>query len=222
MLLMKRNSRRQLKNLRASVPSERKLDRMAQTNTSLIFRVRNVDDHESWREFVELYEPLLTNYIRARGLNINDANDVVQEIFVNLLRALPGFSLDRQKGRFRTWLYQITIHAVANHGRRTSSRNRAEDGFRQQFDEVDNQEPDREWIQAHRRRILEYVLPKIKEASQPKTWFCFEQHVLRGRAGTEIARDLGLTANAVCVNAARVLDKVRAMCEDYMEELDDD
>jgi RNA polymerase sigma-70 factor, ECF subfamily len=197
---------------------------MTPTNTSLIFRVRNLDDHASWREFVQLYEPLLVSYVRSRGLSINDANDVVQEIFISLLRALPNFSLDKQRGRFRTWLYQVTMNAVINHGRRAVSRNKAEDGFKQHVEQVapGMDEPDEEFVQAHRKRVLEFVLPKVQESTQPKTWVCFEQHVLKGRPGTEIAKELGITANAVCVNAGRVLEKVRALCSEYLEEIDDE
>src|SRR5262245_3077094 len=82
-----------------------------QTNTSLIMRVRDPQDTSSWREFVELYEPLLVSYARSRGLHETDARDVAQEIFINLLRAMPTFELDRRRGRFRTWLWQVTVNA---------------------------------------------------------------------------------------------------------------
>jgi hypothetical protein len=69
--------------------------------------------------------------------------------------------------------------------------------------------------------VLEFVFDKIRSQAQPRTWYCFEQHVLRGRPGAELAQELGITANAVCVNAGRILDRVCTMCADYMEELDE-
>lgn len=193
------------------------------TSTSLIRRLRDQDDVESWREFVTLYQPLLLSYVRSRGLGHADAADVVQEIFVALLRTLPNFELDRQRGRFRTWLYQVTVNKVADHGRRQQSRHRAEEGLRHHAVTVTpaEEEPDAEFVQAHRRRILEFVFGKVRVQVQPKTWYCFEQHVLRGRPGADLAQELGITANAVCVNAGRILDRVRTLCADYMEELDD-
>ena len=38
-----------------------------QTNISLIARVRDRTDVESWREFYQFYHPLLTRYLRRLG-----------------------------------------------------------------------------------------------------------------------------------------------------------
>src|SRR5262249_37767694 len=161
---------------------------MEDTRSSLLRRVRDPQDRESWREFVELYEPLLLSYVRSRGLDANEARDVAQEIFISLLKSLPTFTLDHERGRFRTWLFQGTMNTVRNHFRRRESRGRAEDGWRAQPDraEIVNGEPDQDWLQAHRRRVLEFVLPKVQSATQARTWHCFEQHVLRGRSGVDI------------------------------------
>ena len=195
---------------------------MLPTNTSLIRRVRDVTDGQSWREFVALYEPLLLSYVRNRGLTNADASDVVQEIFINLLRVLPNFNLDHERGRFRTWLWQVTMNAIADYFRRRKSQGRAEDVWREQAPTEITDEPDEAWVQSYRQRILEFVMPQVKAVTQDKTWQCFEEFVLKNRPGNDIAAEVGLTANAVRVNANRVMDKVRVLCADYLEEMDDD
>jgi len=79
---------------------------MVETRMSLLVRVRDPADAEGWREFVCLYEPLLLAYVRHKGLSEHDARDVVQEVFATLVRTLPGFALDHERGRFRTWLWR--------------------------------------------------------------------------------------------------------------------
>lgn len=195
---------------------------MLPTNTSLIRRVRNVQDSESWREFVAIYEPLLVSYVRSRGLSASDASDVVQEILINLLRVLPTFKLDHERGRFRTWLWQLTMNAIADYFRRRKTQGRAEDGWRESAPTSVTDEPDDAWVQSYRQRILEFVMPQVKAITQEKTWKCFEEFVLKNRSGNEIAAEIGITPNAVRVNANRVMDKVRTLCADYLEELDDD
>src|SRR5438552_3205642 len=91
-----------------------KIEDMLPTRTSLLYRVRNQADEESWREFVALYEPLLLSYVRKRGLSQVDARDVVQDIFIQLLRILPTFTLDHSRGRFRTWLWQVVMNGIAD------------------------------------------------------------------------------------------------------------
>jgi RNA polymerase sigma factor (sigma-70 family) len=196
----------------------------AETRSSLIRRVHDTADASSWGEFVELYEPLLVSYVRSRGLGPDDARDVVQEIFVALVRSLPAFELDRARGRFRTWLWQVATNAVAAWAGRQRRRSNAEDGWCQRREALGpggGRGPDAEWLDALRRRVLTFVLGRVRSQAQAKTWACFEQHVLLGRASAEVAAELGLTANAVYVNASRVLDKVRTQCADYMEELGD-
>lgn len=196
---------------------------MTETRSSLLLRVRNTADTESWREFVTLYEPLLLGYVRHQGLTESDAGDVVQEVFMALLRAMPQFQLDRERGRFRTWLWQVTRHALANWARRQRRSTAAEELWRQRMaNEPAGDEPELEFLQAHRQRVLEFVLQQIQAQTLEKTWACFEQHVLLGRPSATVGAELGLTANAVNVNASRVLARVRQACAEFCEVLSHD
>jgi RNA polymerase sigma-70 factor (ECF subfamily) len=195
---------------------------METTRSSLIRRVRDPTDAASWREFVALYEPFLLSYVRSKGLADPDGRDVVQDIFVALMRALPGFELEHERGRFRTWLLQVTRNALADWARKQRRRTDAEEEWRQRLagqGSADGPEREDEWFAAHRQRVLTFVLEQVRAESQPKTWASFEQHLLRGRRSADVAAELSLTANAVYVNAHRVFVKVREQCREYEEEL---
>ena len=192
-------------------------------------RVRNPADTAGWHEFVTLYEPLLLAYVRKKGLTESDAADVVQEVLARLVKALPDFELKRESGRFRTWPWRVTDSALADWGRRqrrraAAERARAEADATEPLeagDSVDDREPETDWLTLHRRRVLEFAKAQVRARSRPRTWACFEQHVLRGRPSAQVAAELGLTANAVTVNASRVLDRLRDHCRTYLEELAD-
>ncbi len=195
---------------------------MMETRTSLLLRVRDPANSQGWGEFVELYEPLLLAYARKRGLAEHDARDVVQDIFASLIRALPGFELDRQRGRFRTWLWHVTRNAVADWGRRRGRLAAAErEAGQQAADGADDpgEEEEAEWLADHRRRVLHFVLERLQAKTKETTWQCFQLHILEGRPGAEVATELGLSANSVYVNASRVLGRVRQQCADYAEDL---
>src|SRR5262249_34126319 len=144
--------------------------------------------------------------------DLADAQDVVQEVLLTLLRALPQFTLDRKRGRFRTWLYQVTINKLKDRTRRVRSRDRAEQGWRDQAATLSETEPDADSLDGYRRRMVDFVLARLRSQTQDRTWYCFEQHILHGRTGEDLAGELGITANAVRVNANRVLDRIRALC----------
>lgn len=198
-----------------------KVSAMETTHTSLLRRVRDPADRESWGEFVALYEPLLMLYVRKQGLNDHDAQDVVQCVFIALLRKIGAFQLDHKKGRFRTWLWQVAHNAVVDWGRGRRRVRRAEDVRRKDKDEIEP-EPDGAWRTLHHQRILQFAMDKVREKTAVKSWSCFEQHLLNGRPGVEVGAEVGLPANSVYVNAARVLTRVREQCLLYREDLDDE
>ena len=197
---------------------------MDHTRSTLLMGVRNPADARAWGEFVALYEPLLTAYIRHRGLGAEDACDVVQEVFARLVKALPQFALDRKRGRFRTWLWQICQSALADWARRRRRQARAEDAWLDRLSEpptASEADSDVEWAGLHRRRILSFALETVRARSQPKSWACFERHLLQRRPSAEVAGELGLSVAAVNVNCSRILDRVRKLGFEHLEGLAD-
>src|SRR5262249_24846912 len=144
---------------------------MLETRLSLLERVRSQEDHAAWDEFVTLYRPLLLGYVRGQGVQPADAEDVVQDILLRLLRALPTFQLDKAHGRFRTWLWQVTSNALHDLRRRHQSAARTRERYaaEQAPVEAGHAEPPREWVNAHRRRVLEHVLPLVRAETQERT-----------------------------------------------------
>jgi hypothetical protein len=57
---------------------------------------------------------------------------------------------------------------------------------------------------------LREALNGLRATTRPKTWQCFEQHVLQHRPAADVARDLGTTVNAVYLNSMRVMKRVEA------------
>jgi RNA polymerase sigma-70 factor (ECF subfamily) len=187
-------------------------------------RIRDPADAKAWGEFVALYEPLLMAYVRHRGLSEEDARDVVQEVFARLVKTLPDFELDRHRGRFRTWLWQVCQSALVDWARRRRRQARAEDAWLQRLSEprpAGERDSDLDWERLHRRRILSFALEKVRARSRPTSWACFERHLLHSRPSAEIAGELGLTANAVDINCSRILDRVRKFCAEHLEGLAD-
>jgi RNA polymerase sigma-70 factor (ECF subfamily) len=188
------------------------------TSSSLLRRLRDTQDQASWAEFVALYEPLLTRYVRKKGVGEHDAQDIVQAVLVSLLRKLPTFELDRGRGRFRTWLWQVTHNAVIDWARSRRRTQEAEVRLRGEW-RVGEPEPDPDWDAEVRKRVLEYALEKVRAQTNPATWACFEKYLLKGRPGADVGVEVGLPANTVYVYAARVLARVREQCEAYLEDL---
>ena len=96
------------------------------TRVSVILGVCR-QDPERWREFDAIYRPILATYLRNRGLSDSDANDVIQDVFVKLLRKIHTY--DRAKCKFRSWLFNVAHNTVIDHARRRASYQKAVRGM---------------------------------------------------------------------------------------------
>jgi RNA polymerase sigma-70 factor (ECF subfamily) len=195
------------------------------TNLTLLARVRDRADAAGWGQFYQFYQPLLARYLRKQGLDEHQANDVIQEVFIRLLRSLPTFEPDKRRGRFRDYLWKLTYSALVDEARRVKSRRRAEGEWVNRFLRISDAESgkvERELNEINRQQILERALPKVQSVTSPTAWTCFEQRLLRNRPGSEIAAELGISSQVVFVYASRVLKAVRAECATIAKELEDE
>ena len=84
------------------------------TRASLLFRLRDSQDHEAWVEFVEIYEPAVYRQLRKCGLQDADARELMQELFVAVNRQIARWELAKERGSFRGWLRRVTRNLVIN------------------------------------------------------------------------------------------------------------
>jgi RNA polymerase sigma-70 factor (ECF subfamily) len=198
---------------------------MQGTRLSLLDRVRNLGDGRSWSEFHAIYRPLIFSYLRNLGVGEHDAEELTLEVFERLMVILPEFTLDRQKGRFRTYLWKLTYNTLVGRARWKKVRERAEQEWVRQFSEDDesrSRELEGIFRREHRRRILQVVLPRARANASETAWACFYGRLVQRRSAAEIAAELGITANNVYVHSSRVLQDVRRRCAEIEGEQGDD
>jgi RNA polymerase sigma-70 factor (ECF subfamily) len=189
------------------------------TRVSVIIGVCR-QDPERWREFDAIYRPMLFAYLRKRGLKEFEANDVVQDIFVKLLRGIHTY--DRAKCQFRSWLFSLAHNTLIDHARRRAAYAKALDGWVVHVLRANPSESLRmaeEWVRIHREGILEHALKQVRARTSSQVWACFEQRLLRNRPAAEVAAELKLEPKVVYVYASRVLKHVRTACKEFDEDI---
>lgn len=191
---------------------------MDHTRTSLLLRVRDTNDQQSWAEFCGVYEPFLRNVARKFGVADRDADDLVSEILMTCLKVLPTFQYDRDKGTFRGWLKTITRNRLNDWWRR-QGKEPAKSSLEPGMEPATRDELWEQWDRDYRARILAAAMEEVQSQSEPTTWRCFELHILQQQKAREVAETLKLQPNAVYVNAHRIKERVRKRVADFDEDL---
>lgn len=182
------------------------------TRNSLILRLRNREDVKSWREFVAIYQPVIYRVAKHRGMQDADAHELVQRVLMAVARAVDRFQPDKDRAKFRTWLYRIThsefCKELASSKRCAGS---GDSGVRQLLENIPDPagESKDEFSMEYGRSVFRWAADQVRPDFQPSTWHAFWRTSVNGDATTEVARDLGMTHGAVYIARSRVMAKLQ-------------
>ncbi len=84
------------------------------TRASLLQRLKDPADRETWEEFQRAYRGLIHGTARRAGLNETEADEVVQDTMIAVARRIPEFSYDPARDSFKGWLLQVTRWRIAD------------------------------------------------------------------------------------------------------------
>lgn len=138
-----------------------------------------------------------------RGLQANDAADVAQEVLLRVSKAIREFEYQRERGRFRDWLYRITRNELS----RWLSRNPAQLGS---LKEVESTREVAEWTQTLKSHLFTTALERVRKTVEPETWIVFEQTWLLGKSAPQVAEANQQSVEFVYHAKSRVLKKLKA------------
>jgi len=179
---------------------------MPDTSASLLERLRAPGAEDAWSRFVDLYSPLLYHWAHRAGLSNPDASDLVQDVFVILLRKLPDFEYDASKG-FRSWLRTVTLNRWREIRRRRQISPTGGDQTLDDFEAPAGDEPF--WEAEYRQYLARRLLEVMRDEFEPATWQACWECAVNGRAAADVGRELGLSPGAVRAAKCRVLSRLR-------------
>jgi RNA polymerase sigma-70 factor (ECF subfamily) len=84
------------------------------TRWTLLGRLKDWDDEQSWREFFDTYWRLIYSVAIKAGLTEAEAQDVVQDTIISVARKIGEFKCDPEAGSFKAWLLRLTRWRILN------------------------------------------------------------------------------------------------------------
>ncbi len=186
---------------------------MNTTSESLLIRLRSPDDQQAWAKFVEIYTPLIFYWARRTGLQQNDAADLVQEVFAQLVQKLPEFRYQKHKS-FRGWLRRVTVNKRAEQLRRKTLT--VVDESPSQFVDISSQNAEQFWEHEYKQQLVQRYLQLMEPDFDPKTWKALRDYLL-GAPAAKAAQAYGVSIWTVYSAKSRVLSRLRTEIGDFLD-----
>ncbi|MFI5780926.1 RNA polymerase sigma factor ShbA [Nocardia sp. NPDC051570] len=161
-------------------------------------------DRTAIAHVLEAIHPLVARYCRARvDLGVVSADDVVQEVCIAVLRALPRY---RDEGKpFMSFVYGIAAHKVAD-AYRSAARTRTSPIAEVPDLPSEDTGPEQRALQSESTERMNALLGTLP----PQQREIIVLRIVAGLSAAETAAAVGGTAAAIRVTQHRAMAKLRA------------
>lgn len=177
-------------------------------------------DQTAWSAVIERYQGRMLSFARRMLAERSEAEDLVQEAFLGLLRSLPTYDASRA---LETYLFAILRNKLHDYLRRRQK------GQRQSLDQLEMDDAPEAWVDAdtpsrylanqekltaQRAALVAGLRQWVEQCTQQRRFqdlIVIEMLVVLGLRNKEVAEDLELTEPAVAGIKFRVLEQWRTL-----------
>lgn len=188
---------------------------MQTTRCSLLLRIKNRQDDASWRQFDEIYRPMLYQFAISRGLKDAEAEDVVQFCMAAIQEQIHAFDYDPSRGRFKGWLRTLVNNRVRNLVRNKHEQPAESAVFQRPAQQATPEEEfDRLWMIEHLKHAMRAVQAEVGETA----FQVFQMYVMEQQPVEEICKKLGVDASQIHKTKFRLTRKLAEKLAELGEE----
>lgn len=184
------------------------------TRYSLLSRLQNWDDQNSWRDFFETYWRFIYSVAIKSGLTEHEAEDVVQETVISVAKHIQKFKRDRSLGSFKGWLRNIVRWRIADQFEQRSPVGKQEkttpdDSLEDIPDLWELPDPAGEdlehlWDEEWRTNLFQAAVRRVKQKVREEHYIMFDLCVAGKWSPLKVAAALGVSVGQVYVNKHRI------------------
>ena len=152
----------------------------------------------AWVRFFDLYTPAMKRFVQLIDHN-HDPDDVVQEVYIHLVKILEERKYKAEKAQFRTFLKMLIRRQLIGIYRYERARGAGETVPMDELTDEPSVQPeqgaalDLAWDRARHEAAVEHVLTKT--ALSAKTKAVYRAHVLEGKSAEEVCGEFGIDNN---------------------------
>jgi len=191
-------------------------DKLVATRYSLLSRLQDWGDNESWRVFFDTYWRLIYSVALKAGLRPDEAEEVVQETVICVARDIQKFKRDRRLGSFKSWLCNLTRWRIADQLRKRTGLLQGDGAGAtrkyQPLEEVPDL-PDNtaglDWEHEWQSHLLKVAIQRVKQRVREEQYQLFDLYVTREWPIPRICQTLGVSKTQVYLAKHRITRLLR-------------
>jgi len=188
------------------------------TRQSLLSRLKDWNDQESWKVFFDTYWRLIYSTATKAGLTDAEAQDVVQETVISVLKTMPGFKYEAGKGSFKNWLLRLTSWRIADQleKRQPSERRRKRETATSTKTATIERVADpaslvleAAWDQEWESNLMEAAIERVKRKVDGKQYQMFDLYAFKQWPVTKVAQTLNVNPGKVYMAKHRINNLIK-------------
>ena len=174
-------------------------------------------DEAAFKKLVDEWQDMVYNTTLGIVQNADDADDITQEVFIQVYRSVSSFKGD---SKFSTWLYRITVSKALDHEKKKKRQKRF--GFVQRLFGGDGEEQihavefDHPGVQMEKKERANELFKALKQIPD-KQRIAFTLHKLQGQSYQEVAEIMNTTLYAVESLMGRAKANLKTALKKYYE-----
>jgi RNA polymerase sigma factor (sigma-70 family) len=188
-------------------------DPLLQTRLTLLIRLKDLDDQDSWQEFYNAYARLIYGVALKAGLSDVEAQEALQQTMIGVARNIGEFEYDRKKGTFKSWLLHAARWKINDQLRR---RREGASRFQRGRDQTARtatieRVPDPAgsalesiWEEEWEKQILDSAMERVKRQVKAKQYQMFDLYVVKHWPVRKVARTLDVNIGQVYLAKHRI------------------
>lgn len=182
-----------------------------ETSESLILRIGDPRDALAWSQFVAIYQPVVYRLSRRRGLQHADADDLCQQVFLSVSKAVGSWNPQNEGPRFRNWLNRVTRNAILNALTRGKPDCATGDSSARDLliDLPESDDLTSELLNESRMEAFRWAASEVQSEFSSTTWSMFQETTLGGRSIADVANAMSKSIGAVYVARCRVMQRIK-------------
>jgi RNA polymerase sigma-70 factor (ECF subfamily) len=194
----------------------RKFENELRTRATLLNRLKDLGDGDSWEQFFNVYWRLIYGVARKAGLDNGEAMDVVQETMAAVARHMPGFKYDPAIGSFKGWLLNMARWRITDQLRKRGplKRHRSRthgDAISDTLGRIPDERLDLNaiWEADWQNNLFEAALENVKLRLEPEKFQIFDFYVNKEWSVKKVAETFKVSENVVYLVKSRVTGLLR-------------